>query len=79
VVEVDKCVDGPQSLAELFPGHQVARPFEQHREHLERLLLEPDPQPTLPEFAGPKIKLENAKTDTAGTVSGGVHGIGQPQ
>jgi hypothetical protein len=39
--------------------------LEQHRQHLEGLLLKPDPQAAFAQFASPKIQLKNPKTDPA--------------
>jgi hypothetical protein len=42
VVEVDEGIVGPQALAELLTSDELARMLEQHREHLQRLLLQAD-------------------------------------
>jgi len=40
VIEIDKCVRWPEFAAQLLPGDQLSRPFEQRPQHLERLFLE---------------------------------------
>ena len=74
VIEVDERIRGPQSAPELVAGHQLARPGQQHREHLKRLLLKPDPRTALPQLASPKIGLEDPETKTARNVTGLLHG-----
>src|SRR5262249_7466091 len=52
VVEIDEGVGGPQAITKLVPGHGLARPFEQHRQNLKRLLLKSQPHALLPQLAG---------------------------
>jgi hypothetical protein len=60
VIEVDDQL-APKFLAQLLPGYQLSGFFQQHRQDLKRLLLQPDAQPTLCQFAGSKIDLEDTK------------------
>jgi hypothetical protein len=38
-VEIDEGVAGPEPTAQFLPGNQLARPFQQGKENLERLLI----------------------------------------
>ena len=60
VIEVDDRL-APKFLLQLLPGHQLPGFFQQHRQDLKRLLLQPDAQAALGQFAGAKIDLEDAK------------------
>ena len=60
VIEVDDRL-APKSLAQLFPGYQLSGLFQQHRQDLKRLLLQPDPQAALRQFARSKVDLEDTK------------------
>jgi hypothetical protein len=74
VIEIYEGIRGPQSALEFIAGHQLAWPGQQHREHLKRLLLKPDPRTALPQFASPKIGLEDSEAETARDVTGLLHG-----
>ena len=74
VIEIYEGIRGPQSALELVAGHQLAWPGQQHREHLKRLLLKPDPRTALLQFASPKIGLEDPEAKTARNVTGLLHG-----
>src|SRR4029077_10051781 len=60
VIEIDDRMR-PDSIAELFPRHQLARSFEQHGEHSEGLLLQALAKSALRQSARPKIDLEGSK------------------
>ncbi len=64
---------GPESAAQFLPGHQFSRFLEQHCQHLERLLLQPEAQATFRQPAGSKIDFEDPKPQTPGWVVG-LHG-----
>jgi hypothetical protein len=40
VFEINEGVGGPEPLAQLVPGHELARPLEENPQNLERLLGE---------------------------------------
>src|ERR1051325_8775065 len=54
VIEVDDRL-APNFLAQFLPGDQLCRFFQQHRQDLKRLLLQPDAQAALLQLAGSKI------------------------
>src|SRR5712692_11768566 len=60
VIEVDDR-PAPKFLAQLLPGYQLSGFFQEHRQDLKRLLLQPDAQAALCQFAGSKIDLEDTK------------------
>ena len=68
VVEVDERATRPEPLAQLFTRDQVARSLQQQREDLERLLLKPDADASLPQLAGLQIQLEDSEPDHAEAV-----------
>jgi hypothetical protein len=65
MIEVDDRL-APNFLAQFFPGYQLSGFFQQHRQDLKRLLLQPDAQATLCQFAGSKIDLEDSKPQPPG-------------
>src|SRR6266516_5224832 len=65
---------GPESAAQFLPGHQFSRFLEQHCQHLERLLLQPDAQAMFRQLAGSKIDFEDPKLQTPGWFVG-LHGL----
>jgi hypothetical protein len=60
VIEVDDRL-APKFLAQLLSGYQLSRSFEQHRQDLKRLLLQPDPQATLRQLARSQVDLKDTK------------------
>jgi hypothetical protein len=60
VIEVDDRL-APNFLAQFLSGYQLSRFFQQHRQRSKRLLLQPDAQAALRQFAGSKIDLEDTK------------------
>src|SRR6266581_3957913 len=58
----------PEFLAQLLPGYQLSGFFQEHRENLKRLFLQPDAQATLCQFSGSKIDLEDTKPQPPGWV-----------
>src|SRR6266702_2556540 len=67
VIEVDDRL-APEFLAQLLPGYQLSGFFQEHRENLKRLFLQPDAQATLCQFSGSKIDLEDTKPQPPGWV-----------
>jgi hypothetical protein len=63
VIEVNKCVRWPQVFLKFFSGNHFTGVLQQHRKHLEWLFLQPDLHAVLTQFTGPKIHLENSKTE----------------
>ena len=53
VLEVDERAVRPQPVAQLVARQQFARMFEHHRQHGERLILQPKPHAVLAQFARP--------------------------
>jgi hypothetical protein len=64
VVEVNKCVGGPQVFLQFFPSNHFPGVLQQHREHLKWLFLKPHLHAVLAQFARPEIHLEDTKTET---------------
>jgi hypothetical protein len=64
----------PKVFAKFLPDHQFSRFFQQHRQQLERLFLQPDSFAKLGEFAGSKIGFENPKLKTPERLCGLLHG-----
>ena len=62
VLEVDEGAGRPQALAQFFARHHLARTLEHHRENLERLILKPDADASLPQLARAQIDLEGPKS-----------------
>jgi hypothetical protein len=51
----------PKLFAQRLSGYQLSGFIQQHRQDLERLLLQPYAQATLGQFAGAKVDLEDAE------------------
>jgi len=60
VIKVDDRL-APKFLTQLLTGYQLSGFLKQYRQDLKRLLLQPDAQATLCQFAGSKIDLEDSK------------------
>ena len=71
VVEIDERATRPEPLAQLFTGDDVTGSLQQQREDLERLLLKPDADASLPQLAGLQIQLKTPNRTTAGGVEEG--------
>ena len=63
VVEIHERVRGPECLLKFLSTDDLARALKQHGQHLKGLLLKPDSQAALAQFASPKIQLEHPKTE----------------
>ena len=63
VVEIHERVRGPEFLLKFLATDDLTGVLEQHLQHLEGLLLEPDSQAALAQFASPKIHLEDPKSE----------------
>src|SRR6266699_5913946 len=72
VIEVDDRL-APNFLAQFLSGYQLSGVFQQHRQDLKRLLLQPDAQAALGQFAGSNIDLEDTKPQPPGWVIGLSH------
>ena len=72
--EIYEGVGLPQPLAKFVPGDNLARTFEQCREYLSRLLLEPYALPLPVEFAGDNVELEQSELEALMFLA--VHGGG---
>ena len=53
VLEVDECPVRPETIAELVTRQQFARMFEHHRQHGERLVLQPESDAVLAQLSRP--------------------------
>ena len=63
VLEIHEGALGPQAPAQIFPGHDVTRPFEQGGEDLQRLLLQGQADAPLAQLTPAEVHLEGAKSD----------------
>jgi hypothetical protein len=62
VLEVDERPVRPETLAEFFAGHDVTRTLEHHRKYFEGLILKPDADAPLSQFARMYVDLEGRKS-----------------
>ena len=74
VLEVNKSVGGPQSVAEFFPRYQFAGMFEQDGQNLERHFLELDLAAVMAQFVGGEVGFEGAETGMTSLCGGYLHG-----
>jgi hypothetical protein len=74
VVEIHESVREPEFFLKLLASYDLAGVLDQHRQELEGLFLQADSQAVLPQFASPKIKLENPKTEPHAVVKVFLHG-----
>src|SRR5262245_37349095 len=63
VLEVDERAGRPETLAKLLACHNLARTVEHHRENLERLILQSNPDAALAQFTRAGIDLEVSELD----------------
>jgi len=63
VLEINEGIGRPELSLQLVASDQLARPPNQQRKNLKRLLLQPDPQTIPVEFFCLKINLKGAKAD----------------
>src|SRR5579884_3405628 len=61
VVEIDEGIGGPEAVAEVFAGDDIARALEQDNQYLERLFLELDFAAIAKEFARADIGFEDSE------------------
>jgi hypothetical protein len=61
VIEIDEDVLGPELIAELVAGHDLAGLREQQLQNPERLVLQPDLEAMFAQFAGARIELVRAE------------------
>lgn len=64
-------------MLQLVPADQATTMFEEEKENLKRLLLEPEFPALLPELSGIQVNLKNAKANKFSGMGGGVHGTGK--
>ena len=62
VLEIDERPGRPQTLPQFFARHDVARAFEHHRQNFERLILKPDADAALAQFARAQVDFESPKS-----------------
>lgn len=74
MVEVDKCVLGPEPFSQLLSCNDFASLFQQDGENATGLLLEPDLTALLAEFTGPQIHFVDAEADELRGQCGLFHG-----
>ena len=65
MLEVDERAVGPQPAPELVAGQHFSRPLEQHRQQLERLVLQPEAHAVLPQLSRAEIELESPESESA--------------
>src|SRR4029078_2930563 len=63
MAKIHEGVCGPQPLLKVFAPDDLAGVLEQHRQDLEGLLLKPDLQAALAQFASTKVHLQHSKTE----------------
>ena len=66
MAKIHEGICGPQPLLKVFAPDDLAGVLEQHRQDLEGLLLKPDLQAALAQFASTKVNLEHSKTEPPG-------------
>ncbi len=73
MVEIHESVRGPKLFLEFLTSYDIAGVLKQQGQDLERLLLNANSQAMLAQFASPKIKLENPKTEPHAVVKVFLH------
>ena len=63
VVEINERVGGPEALANLLAGDQLAGLLQQDFENLDRLALQLQPDAILTELSALRVELEGAETE----------------
>jgi hypothetical protein len=61
VIEVHKCVGGPQAFSQLFSADDFPRPFQQKREDLEGLFLQLKPGTVASYFSRAQVYFKKAE------------------
>src|ERR1700724_772 len=64
MIEVAKGVTRPETIPQVFPGDEVSRFFQEHREDLKGLLGELETQTVFAQFAGSQIRFEHTKANS---------------
>ena len=70
VFEIDEGVGFPEPFAQFLPGDDLARAFEQCREYLSRLFLQPHAFALAVELAGRRRRTQTIRTGGAGVPCG---------
>ena len=65
MLEVDERAVGPQPVPELLAGQHFSRPLEQHRQQLERLVLQAEAHAVFPQLTRAEIELESPEPERA--------------
>jgi hypothetical protein len=63
VVEIHERIRGPECFLQFLPTDDLAGMFQEHGQDLKGLLLKPDSQAVLAQFACTKIQLEHPETE----------------
>ncbi len=79
IVEIHEGVGGPEFLAQIVAGDDLAGIFQQHRENLERLVLKANLQAAFAQFAGGEVRLKNSELNWTPKLSRFVHGVVLPR
>ncbi len=72
-IEIHHCVVRPDPLLQLFPGQDLAGPFQKGEKEFERLLLELDLAALLEDLAGAGVDLEGSEAESVRSVAGSAH------
>src|ERR1035441_8627460 len=73
VVEVHKCVRGPELPANFFARDELTRTVQEHGQQLERLGLQPDSCPMLSQLTGMQFRFVGTKSEPARRGNGRKH------
>jgi hypothetical protein len=73
VIEIHEGVSGPQRLAKLLSGDDVAGALNQRGQNLQGLVLESDADTVLVQLSRPKIHFKIAKADSPRVWFGCLH------
>jgi len=73
VVEIHLRAIWPELLTDFFAAHHLPRMFQQERQQLERLRLQPDLSPVFSQLAGAQIRFKLSKGNAAWCVRGRFH------
>jgi len=73
LIEIDKRVSRPEFFLQFFPRYDLAAVFEQYRQDLKGLLLKPNLQAVLAQFARTEIHFKDPKPEALGRMFGSLH------
>src|SRR4051812_27702361 len=63
VVEIDKGINAPELLLDLFTGNHFTGTFNQEGQNLQRLVLQLDTDTALSQFPGPQIQFKHSELE----------------